>query len=177
MISWKQRNGNLHAHLPLIVLLSTLISVAVADDLSEIDIEPSLKPTVADVVVGTTGLDVLEAALSQNGLIEVLDGPDQYTLFAPTNSAFAKLGILTDSDLTDLSDLLGYHLTPSRRSLRDLATAGHIEMLLGGNAVTGLNSEGAFIIGNGNTEPAAIIVDGIQATNGVLYVIDAVLVP
>lgn len=139
---------------------------------------PWLGPaTVAEIIIDTTGLDTLERALESNGLVELFAGREPYTVFAPTNRAFAALGLMTDSDLSDLAEVLAYHVVPGRQTLRDVVTAGSLPTLLGEATLTGVADTGAFIIGSGNETPAAIVVEGIYASNGVVYVIDKVLLP
>jgi uncharacterized surface protein with fasciclin (FAS1) repeats len=153
-------------------------SVAMADNYGKANYHGYWRgSTVADIVINTHGLDTLEAALAANNLVELFEGRKRYTVFAPTNEAFEELGLTPESKLTDLEAVLGYHVVKGKLSLKEVVTAGELQMLLSGTTTTGVSSNGAFIQGTGNAEESIIVVKGIRARNGAVYVIDKVLLP
>ncbi len=162
----------------LIISLSFAgVSFADDDDRGYRDYFRGRGPSIADIVINTDGLDTLEAALAANDLVGLFDGRKRFTVFAPTNEAFAELGLDENSDLSGLADVLGYHASKGDLSLEEVVTAGELQMLLSGTTMTGVSSDGAFIKGNSNPAAAVIVVEGLDARNGVVYVIDTVLLP
>lgn len=134
------------------------------------------------------GFDSLVVALSYvdselgAGLVDLfMNGTDQYTVFAPTNEAFAAL--LSNDPEAQISDLpaelvldvLFYHVTEGRRSSRSVVPKKNnrtIETLLGATFDVTSDSE---IIAVGNT--ANIVAADFSASNGIVHVIDAVILP
>jgi len=131
--------------------------------------------SVYDIVVDSEDHNTLEAAINAAGLDETLDGPGTFTLFAPTDAAFDALPAnLVNALLTDpeglLSDVLLKHAVGSIAISDDLTDGQMIETLLGENVTVSL-SGGVFING------AEVTVADIPSINGVVHVIDAVLIP
>ncbi len=134
--------------------------------------------TVVDVIVGSADHNTLEAAVGAAGLVNTLNGAGPFTVFAPTDAAFAALpeGIL-ETLLQDpqglLSQILLYHVTPENLLSSDLSSGQIIFSALPfseTHTVT-INSDGVFI------NDAKVIVADIETDNGVVHVIDAVLIP
>ena len=144
--------------------------------------------TIADVVESTNGLDTLAFALSATGLDAVLDSKHKrFTVFAPTNEAFQALAdALTGGDVGALAnalvgadlldDVLLYHVAEGRQSLRSILKRGLIPTVIGEKLISGVGNGGANVLGINNKTPSNIVVEGIQTRNGVIYVIDQVLV-
>lgn len=134
--------------------------------------------TLVDTAVAAGNFNTLVAALEATGLESVLSDPDaSFTVFAPTDEAFAALGsdtvnaLLADPD--QLRDILLYHVLSGAV---DSATAislagGTVEAANGGSLALSLNDGSLFI-----NESEVIAVD-VNASNGVIHVIDAVLIP
>lgn len=110
-----------------------------------------------------------------------LNGTDQYTVFAPTDEAFAALYVATGADeITDLPaqlvlDVLLYHVVEGRRAANSVVPprkARTIETLLGVNFKVG-NDATIYAVGN----TAKIVSPNISASNGIIHVIDAVILP
>jgi transforming growth factor-beta-induced protein len=134
-------------------------------------------PTIFDIVAASEVHNTLETALLEAGLDGALSNPeDALTLFAPTDEAFEALpdGLLADL-LADpsglLTDILLYHVVGSVALSTDLADGQEITTLLGLDVVVTINGDGVFI------NDAQVIIADILASNGVVHVIDAVLVP
>jgi uncharacterized surface protein with fasciclin (FAS1) repeats len=134
--------------------------------------------TITQIVVSSSNFDVLEAAVIKAGLAGALNGTDQYTVFAPTDAAFVStLNMLTGGAVTneaqaiayvssnDLSPVLLYHVTEGRRISTSVLAAPSYQMLSGGTlARTQLASAG-------------IVQTDISARNGIVHVINNVLLP
>ena len=132
--------------------------------------------TIASIVADSPDHNTLEAALDAAGLTAVLDGTDEYTLFAPTDEAFANLPAgLVEALLTDpsgvLSDVLLYHVVEGTALSTDLSDGLTVETFIGQDVTVTIDG-GMVMINNAVVTTADIIAD-----NGVVHIIDAVLVP
>ena len=132
---------------------------------------------VVKVAVGSKDHTTLVAALKQAGLITSLSNAGPFTVFAPTNEAFNKLpagtveGLMKDDKKEDLQNILQYHvfmsaLTPE--SFKD----GQILGMVNGDDVTVNIQDGKTMLNH-----SATIIGTVPASNGVIYVIDGVLLP
>jgi len=131
--------------------------------------------TVADIAIDNS-FTTLVAAVVKAELLPALSNPlVQLTVFAPTNAAFDALALALGTDLNgilalpNLADVLLYHVTSGEVLSTDL-TNGNVEMLNGDNVIVDL-SNGVQI------NDANVTTANIQADNGVIHVIDAVLLP
>lgn len=131
--------------------------------------------TIVDIAVGADDFNVLVAAVQEAGLVDALTGGQQLTVFAPTDAAFEaladELGVeVTDLlDLPNLADILLYHVTNGRRYSLSVVRAPRVEML---------NSEDVDVDGTVlNDGQANIVGTDIEASNGVIHVLDGVLLP
>lgn len=133
--------------------------------------------TITDLVVEGEQFATLETAVTTAGLGDTLAGDGPFTVFAPTDAAFAKLGeetiaaILADNDL--LTDILTYHVIGSTVSAKQAID-------LSGSAATMLNDEDAdinLVDSSLYIDRAKVSVTNIVATNGVVHVIDSVMKP
>lgn len=132
--------------------------------------------TIAEIISTTTGFATLATALETAGLLDLLDAPGPLTLFAPTDSAFA---LYTDETMAQLlaapallNDLLQYHVVVDRASAAQLIEiAGALTASEEVVDVT-LDADGAYYVND-----AVIIQADIQAANGLIHVINGLLVP
>lgn len=145
------------------------------------------KPTIVGLATAPDNIgtfSTLVAALEKAGLVETFDGTRQFTVFAPTNDAFdaaAKSLLQNDSatgpdliealDVATLTAVLQFHVTVGDRTSQSLLASGQVQMLDGNRAAISSDQFGAYIAG------AKIIGVDIQASNGLVHVIDAVLLP
>ena len=132
--------------------------------------------TVVDIVVNSPAHDTLEAAVIAAGLADDLSGEGPFTVFAPTDDAFKALPAGTIDALLadptgDLADILLYHVVGAKAMSTDLSNGQTITTLLGKDIEVTINDEGVFI------NDAKVIVADLEADNGVVHVIDAVLLP
>ena len=134
--------------------------------------------TVVDIVVDSEDHTVLEAAVVEAGLVETLQGEGPFTVFAPTDAAFTALLTALDVEAADLlglpqlGDILTYHVAGVEAMSTDLSD-GQMVTTVNGQDVT-ISIMGDTVMINGS---ATVTVANIDATNGVVHVIDAVLVP
>ena len=134
--------------------------------------------TVVDIVVNSPDHTVLETAVVTAGLVETLSGEGPFTVFAPTDAAFTALlealGVTADDllSLAELTQILTYHVAGVNALSTDL-TDGQMVTTVNGQDVTISIMDGTVMI-NGT---ATVTVADLEAGNGVVHVIDAVLVP
>jgi uncharacterized surface protein with fasciclin (FAS1) repeats len=134
---------------------------------------PTETSTVVDIITESENHTVLASALADAGLVETLQGDGPFTVFAPTDEAFAALpdGFLDGLSVEELTDVLLYHVVGSLALSTDLSDAQEIETLLTGESVIVSIADDVVTINN-----AEVTAPDLQADNGVVHVIDAVLV-
>lgn len=136
---------------------------------------PSDSDTLVDVAVASDDFEVLVEAVTKAGLVDALSGNRQLTVFAPTDEAFANLleelgvGGLADLDDDLLVDVLTYHVVPGRRFAASVVNARKLPTLNGAP----IEVDGTEL----NDGQATITDTDIEASNGVIHVIDGVLLP
>jgi transforming growth factor-beta-induced protein len=131
---------------------------------------------VVDIALGNEDFSMLVSLLGQANLVEALQGDGPFTVFAPTNAAFEQL--LMDLDITaaelmaqpDLAKVLLYHVVPAKVMSTDLVN-GMMAATLNGEELRIDLSNGVMI-----NESQVVLAD-LEATNGVVHVIDKILVP
>ena len=147
--------------------------------------------TIAGLAISNTNLSALVAALVKTDLAGVFTGSGDFTVFAPTNAAFAQLpapfnnaanisGISNPAQVTALANILKYHVVNSRNFAWDLGILRPITTLADGpynKATTILGFNTGFVKGNENNNFATAHPADILATNGVIHVINKVLLP
>lgn len=133
--------------------------------------------TVVDIAVGSADHTTLVAAVAAAGLVETLSGDGPFTVFAPTNAAFAALpdgtvdGLLQPEMKDQLTAVLTYHVVAGNVLSSDLSD-GQVVTTLNGQELTVSIANGVVTI-NGATVVAA----DLAGSNGVVHVIDSVLLP
>ena len=138
-------------------------------------IPSSLPETVVDIVVNSENHNTLEAAVVAAGLVETLQGDGPFTVFAPTDAAFAALPAGTVeallADISALTNILTYHVAGAKAMSSTLSNGQKVGTVQGGEVTVTINENGVFI------NNAKVTVADIEADNGVVHVIDAVLIP
>lgn len=150
------------------------------DDKKDIVVTPPtvVTNTIVDAAVANGSFTTLVAALQATGLDATLaDTTSSFTVFAPTDEAFALLGqdtinaLLADTDT--LSDILTYHVISGEvNATAAIASAGTTVAMVNGDSV-GLSLDGDNLLVN----TATVTITDIQADNGIIHVLDAVLLP
>jgi uncharacterized surface protein with fasciclin (FAS1) repeats len=131
----------------------------------------------------------LVAAVKAAGLVDTLQSPGPFTVFAPTNAAFAKLPagtvdtLLKPENKKTLTNVLTYHVVPGRLTAKDLMekikTAGGKAMLktVEGADLTFAEKDGKLWIWDAKGDSAQVTIRNVMQSNGVIHVIDTVLLP
>ncbi|MDG2076655.1 MAG: fasciclin domain-containing protein [Arenicellales bacterium] len=152
-----------------IVALSSMFVIGPANSAGEMDI--------VDTAVQAGNFGTLAAALEAAGLIETLKGDGPFTVFAPTDEAFAKLPEGTVQDLLkpenkdQLTAILTYHV---------VSGAVMAEQVVGLSEAKTVNGQSVDISVNGSmvkVDEAMVVATDIMASNGVIHVIDSVILP
>jgi len=137
--------------------------------------------TITDIVASNPDFSTLLAAVQAADLGDVLAGEGPYTVFAPTNDAFAALPegtldtLLKPKNQDQLAAILTYHVVPAEVMAADV-TSGDVTTVNGEDI--SISVEGSdVIITDGQGNQAMVTQTDIEASNGVIHVIDAVLLP
>jgi uncharacterized surface protein with fasciclin (FAS1) repeats len=133
--------------------------------------------TIVDVAVGAGSFKTLVAAVKAAGLADTLSGKGPFTVFAPTDAAFAKLpagtveSLLKPENKDKLKAILLYHVVKGDVKSGDLKDGENVKTLDGQSLTIGISG------GVVNVNGATVVKADIPASNGVIHVIDTVLLP
>ncbi len=139
-------------------------------------VDDQSQKNVVQVAVGSADHTTLVTAIKTAELVDVLSNAGPFTVFAPTNDAFNKLpagtveGLLKPEKKDDLSDILQYHVFVGVLKLEMMQDGQTYNMVNGGNVTIGVK-DGKYTVNGAN------IVATVPASNGVIYVVDNVLLP
>jgi uncharacterized surface protein with fasciclin (FAS1) repeats len=140
---------------------------------SESKMEQESVGTIVDVAVGAGNFSTLVAAVTAADLVETLSGTGPFTVFAPTDAAFAAIPLATITallaDIPALTDALLYHVVSGQALSTDLSNGQSIETLNTQNVTITISGTDVFV------NDAQVIVADLLAQNGVVHVIDAVI--
>ena len=151
-------------------LLAISIGTAVASEPKS----PSAPPDIVDTAVAAGDFNTLVAALKAAGLVETLKGAGPYTVFAPNDAAFAKIpqeqlnALLADKK--KLTAVLTYHVVPAK-AMAAAVKSGPVKTVQGQSLQVEASAAGVKV------NNAEVIQADIVASNGVIHVIDTVLIP
>ena len=148
---------------------------AMADQMANDDVTAG---TIVEVAQGNTDLSTLVSAVESANLGETLSGPGPYTVFAPTNAAFDQVPQETRDQLmspegqSDLSNILTYHVVAGEYMAGDLAgQALSVETVQGDTVDIDATGDNVMVDG------ATVIMADVDASNGVIHVINEVIMP
>lgn len=146
------------------------ISVAIAG-------KHSMQKNIVEVAVANGSFNTLVAAVQAAGLVDTLSGNGPFTVFAPTDEAFAKLPagtvetLLKPENLAKLQGILTYHVISGKVMSSDIQPTQMVKTV-NGKAVSIKLSGGTV-----NVDNAKVVAADVAASNGVIHVIDAVILP
>jgi uncharacterized surface protein with fasciclin (FAS1) repeats len=132
--------------------------------------------TIVDVAAGNPDFSTLVTAVKAAGLVDTLSGKGPFTVFAPTNAAFAKLpagtveSLLKPENKDKLTAILTYHVVSGKVLAADVVKLKSADTV-NGKAVT-INTANGVKVNNAN-----VTATDVKASNGVIHVIDTVLIP
>jgi uncharacterized surface protein with fasciclin (FAS1) repeats len=132
---------------------------------------------IVSLAVGNENLSTLVAAVKAAGLVETLQSDGPFTVFAPTNEAFAALpagtleSLLKPENKAKLTSILTYHVVPAKVMSGDLSNGQKAKTVEGDEVKVTMNNQGVMI------NDAKVVAADVSASNGVVHVIDKVILP
>lgn len=145
--------------------------------------------TIVDVAVGNEDFSTLVTALKAADLVGALQGDGPFTVFAPTNDAFAKLDSNTLSSLLEaknqkaLANILTYHVISGKLTATDVVSAlksgnGSVDLTaLNGQVINVMQKDGKIWLKDLNGNYSEIVATDVMGSNGVIHVINTVVMP
>ena len=132
---------------------------------------------IVEIAAGNDDFSTLVAAVKAAGLVDVLIGEGPFTVFAPTNAAFAKLpagtveSLLKPENKEQLVAVLTYHVVAGKVMAADVVTLDSAVTVQGESVSISASDAGVMVDG------ATVVMTDIEASNGVIHVIDTVILP
>lgn len=152
-------------------------------------VEEVAPTTIVDVAVANENFTTLVAAVKAAGLVETLSGEGPFTVFAPTNDAFAKLpagtvdGLLKPESLDALKGILTYHVVSGKFEAAAVIEAINnnngkytVETVQGGKIDLSLK-DGKVVLTDAKGKTSTVVLADVAASNGVIHAIDTVVMP
>lgn len=145
--------------------------------------------TIVDVAQGNDDFSTLVAAVTAAELGETLSGEGPFTVFAPTNAAFEKidstvLNELVTNDTETLGAILTYHVVSGNvdaatltQAITDAGEGGYSVETVGGGSLTANVVDGQVVLTDAAGGTSTVVATDVEASNGVIHVIDTVLMP
>ena len=166
----------------LVLIFTVILSVAFSKNVSA-------QGTIVDVAVGNQDFSTLVTALKAADLVGALQGDGPFTVFAPTNDAFAKIDAKTLNSLLEeknqkvLANILTYHVVSGKLAASDVVAAlekgnGSVELTaLNGEVLSVMQKDGKIWLKDSNGNYSEIIATDVMGSNGVIHVINTVVMP
>ncbi len=166
----------------LVLILTVAMSVALSN-------KATAQETIVDVAVGNEDFSTLVTALTAADLVSALQGEGPFTVFAPTNSAFAKIdantlnSLLKEENKEALANVLTYHVVSGKLTATDVVAAlkkgnGMVELkALNGQVLTVVQKDSKIWLKDANDNYSEITATDVMGSNGVIHVIDSVVMP
>lgn len=155
-----------------------------------VEVEEVKMDDIVTIAVGNENFSTLVAAVKAADLVATLQSEGPFTVFAPTNDAFAKLPegtiptLLKAENKETLTSILTYHVVSGKYMATDVVAAIKnnngsftIPTVQGGNIVATLSTDGKVILTDENGATSTVILTDVAASNGVIHAIDAVVMP
>jgi uncharacterized surface protein with fasciclin (FAS1) repeats len=150
----------------------------VANDIAADTQAPPVSSDIVETAVATPELSTLVTAVTQAELAATLQSDGPFTVFAPTNEAFAALPtetletLLLPENIEDLQSVLTYHVVPGAITSDQLTDGMQVVTVNGETITIGVTADGVSINGSAN-----VAIADIETSNGVVHVIESVLLP
>jgi uncharacterized surface protein with fasciclin (FAS1) repeats len=164
-------------------IMSTLTVVTVtaltiiAAPAPQIGLQAQQQQDIVETAVAAGSFTTLVKAIQAAGLVETLKGKGPFTVFAPTDEAFAKLPAATLTDLLKpenkqkLTEILTYHVVPGKVAAADVTKLTSAKTVNGKSVRISMHGESVMVDG------ATVVKADVMASNGVIHVVDSVILP
>ena len=156
---------------------------------TEMEVKEQKSPNIVEVAAGNENFSTLVAAVKAAGLVETLSGDGPFTVFAPTNDAFAKLpdgtveSLLLPENKASLSKILTYHVVSGKFEAAAVIEAINankgkftVTTVQGDNIVLSLK-DGNVLLTDAKGGTATVVIADVVASNGIIHALDAVVMP
>lgn len=170
--------GNVYINDAKVVLTDIETSNGVIHVIDAVLLPPADAGTIVDIAVADGRFTTLVAAVQAAGLVETLSGEGPFTVFAPTDDAFAALpagtleSLLLPENKQQLIDILTYHVVSGKVMAADVVNLTSAPTVLGKDVKITVKDGKVYL-----NDTVQVIITDIEASNGVIHVIDAVLLP
>lgn len=160
-----------------LAVVATLLAATQASAQDDAQDDAKDEKNIVEIAAGADDFSTLVAAVKAGGLVETLTGDGPFTVFAPTNEAFAKLpegtveSLLKPENKEKLVAILKYHVVPGKVMAADVVKLSEAKTAQGG-MVKIMTKDGKVMVDN-----ATVVKTDIAASNGVIHVIDTVIMP
>lgn len=166
----------------LVLILTTVVALALSQNVKA-------QGTIVDAAVGNEDFSTLVTALKAADLVAALQGDGPFTVFAPTNDAFGKIdsktlgSLLEEKNKEALANILTYHVVSGKLTAKDVVAAlkkgnGKLELkALNGQTLTVLQKDGKIWLKDQNGNYSEITATDVMGSNGVIHVINTVVMP
>jgi uncharacterized surface protein with fasciclin (FAS1) repeats len=161
----------------MLALAAAFLGAAIANAAHHESGEATAQPSIVEIAVGNPDFSTLVAALKAADLVGALSGEGPFTVFAPTNAAFAQLpagtveALLLPENKDKLIAILTYHVVPGKVMAADVVKLTEATSLEGDVIAITVSDAGVKV------DEANVTVTDIVGSNGVIHVIDAVIMP
>jgi transforming growth factor-beta-induced protein len=169
--------GNVYINDAQVILTDIETSNGVIHVIDTVLLPPADLTDIVDTAVADGRFTTLVAAVTAAGLVDTLKGEGPFTVFAPTDDAFAKLpegtveSLLKPENLAQLKNILLYHVVAGKVMAADVVTLEKAETVLGPSVKVTVDGSKVMI------NDAEVIITDIETSNGVIHVIDTVILP
>ncbi len=170
--------GNVYINDAQVIITDIEASNGVIHVIDTVILPPADMSDIVDTAVADGRFTTLAAALTAAGLVDTLKGEGPFTVFAPTDDAFAKLPAGTIDELLKpenkqaLTDILLYHVVSGKVMAADVVNLTNATTVLGKDIKITVKDGKVFL-----NDTIQVIITDVEASNGVIHVIDAVLLP
>jgi uncharacterized surface protein with fasciclin (FAS1) repeats len=162
------------------LLAAVLVLAVVAGPVQAQEQSEAPSKTIVEIAQGNDNFSTLVTALKAADLVGALQGEGPFTVFAPTNAAFDKLpdgqlkSLLKEENKAKLQAILKYHVVPAKAPASKVAGMSEAKTLQGKMVSVNAGDDGVTLTGQNS---ASVTSTDIMASNGVIHVIDTVLLP
>jgi uncharacterized surface protein with fasciclin (FAS1) repeats len=176
-IAIRVEGGKVYVNDAQVVKTDIVCSNGVVHLIDSVIMPPAKKPTIVEAAIGNDDFSTLVALVKHAGLVETLSGEGPFTVFAPTNAAFAKLpketvdALLSDAGKAQLASILKYHVVAGSVKAADVVKLKEAKTVLGQSAKIKVEDGKVYVDG------AQVVMTDIECSNGIIHVIDAVILP